>query len=402
MKIRIIDFVGNPGGGLRFVVELLKAMKALDPDIEIEFVSHGQALHRYLDIFNYSNLDLEVVELNSSWSSGIRQIIPRKWFPGKKFLKEIITPFIQWHYHVPPDLAEDCDVLWLPWLHWHRVPLSISKKVVSSFHDAIVLQFETGLAKSRVDNERETVREWLLSEATIVTSSRATVNRLVDLFDISVRRFSVIPLSGEHLRRENNVPAHFDFSGLPADYLFYPANIFPHKDHETLFKAIAKAGNIFPLVLTGEGTELRNSDRGRMLTNLAISLGLVDNQCLYPMGYLPNDLYDSLLDHASALVMCSLAEGGGSFPVWEAMLRGKPVICSDIPVMREQLERTGGDILWFSPGDYDELADKLTYLHAHYDDLLARAITQSKNLKKRSWKKVAEEYLEIFAQVSQR
>ena len=120
------------------------------------------------------------------------------------------------------------------------------------------------------------------------------------------------------------------------------------------------------------------------------------------MAYLPNELSESLLDHASALAMCSLAEGGGSFPVWEAMLRGNPVIYSDIPVTREQLERKGGAIIRFSPEDHDELTEKLYYLRDHYDSLVERADSHIASMTNRQWSKVAEEYLKVFNQVSQR
>ncbi|MEF3365950.1 glycosyltransferase family 1 protein [Methylocystis sp. 9N] len=59
-----------------------------------------------------------------------------------------------------------------------------------------------------------------------------------------------------------------------------------------------------------------------------------------------------LYDHAAALVFPSYAEGFG-LPIVEAARRGRPVICSDIPVFRE----VGGDgALYFRVNDMEALA----------------------------------------------
>ena len=47
MRIRVIDYVANPGGGTRFTLELLAALMQRYPKIEFEFVSHGLALDTY-------------------------------------------------------------------------------------------------------------------------------------------------------------------------------------------------------------------------------------------------------------------------------------------------------------------------------------------------------------------
>lgn len=57
--------------------------------------------------------------------------------------------------------------------------------------------------------------------------------------------------------------------------------------------------------------------------------------------------------------MPTLAEGGGSFPVREAVERGIPAVVSDIPVLREMIERLGGEVLWFDPHSPESLAASL-------------------------------------------
>jgi alpha-1,2-rhamnosyltransferase len=62
-----------------------------------------------------------------------------------------------------------------------------------------------------------------------------------------------------------------------------------------------------------------------------------------------------LYDHVRALILPSYAEGFG-LPIVEAALRGRPVICSDIPVFRE-VGRNGA--IYFRANDPDALAEAI-------------------------------------------
>ena len=62
MRVRIIDYVANLGGGVRFSGKLLKALTDLPCGAEFELVSHGSALER---VPNF------VVQLGSLWNWSI-------------------------------------------------------------------------------------------------------------------------------------------------------------------------------------------------------------------------------------------------------------------------------------------------------------------------------------------
>lgn len=109
-----------------------------------------------------------------------------------------------------------------------------------------------------------------------------------------------------------------------------------------------------------------------------------------------SSLYYALLEGAWAMVMPTLAEGGGSFPVWEALLRGVPVLSSDIPVMREMLERVGGEVVWFDPLRPRSLTDSLEELERDYARLKARALSQIPQLLRRTWAEVAADYATLL------
>jgi glycosyltransferase involved in cell wall biosynthesis len=95
--------------------------------------------------------------------------------------------------------------------------------------------------------------------------------------------------------------------------------------------------------------------------------------------------------------MPTLAEGGGSFPVLEALGRGVPVVCSDIPVLREQMGRYQADVLWFDPHEPAEpRVRRSAALETNYADRKAVAINQVRTMARRTWDEVASDYWRRF------
>jgi glycosyltransferase involved in cell wall biosynthesis len=131
------------------------------------------------------------------------------------------------------------------------------------------------------------------------------------------------------------------------------------------------------------------------LRELAKSLGLSLGKDVIPLGYLDDTSYFTLLLKAWALVMPTLAEGF-SFPVWEALHCGIPVVASDIPVLREQASFLAADLSWFDPHDPTSIASCLEDLRQKYDCRKASSVEKMRNLRRRSWVDVAEEYFRIF------
>jgi glycosyltransferase involved in cell wall biosynthesis len=185
---------------------------------------------------------------------------------------------------------------------------------------------------------------------------------------------------------------------LRKPYLFAPINITSHKNHEVLLAGVGAWGARHPLVLSGSGTDLWTSrfPRSRALARLAEASGLRRGASVFALGYVDDAHYYQLLDQAWALVMPTLAEGGGSFPVWEALLGGVPVICSDIPVMREMIGRVGGEVLWFDARNPADLKARLEELDREYPRLKARALAQVPRLRVRGWREVALEYASVM------
>jgi glycosyltransferase involved in cell wall biosynthesis len=117
-------------------------------------------------------------------------------------------------------------------------------------------------------------------------------------------------------------------------FLLYPANRWPHKNHETLFRALDQLED-YRLVLTGSGHPRTAHPR-------------VD-----VAGRVDRDELVSLYRRAAAVVFPSLYEGFGQ-PVLEALACACPVACSDLPPLREV---AGDDAVYFDPRDPESITE---------------------------------------------
>ena len=140
---------------------------------------------------------------------------------------------------------------------------------------------------------------------------------------------------------------------LPARYLFYPAQFWPHKNHERLIEALSLLDGPsaeVPLVLTGSrGGDLRAAQFDRVMAR-ARELG-VDGRVRW-LGYVPAEDISPLYAGAEALVMPTFF-GPTNIPQIEAWFLGCPVITSAIHGIPAQV---GDAALLADPRSAEEIA----------------------------------------------
>lgn len=100
-----------------------------------------------------------------------------------------------------------------------------------------------------------------------------------------------------------------------------------------------------------------------------------------------DDALSFLYDHAAALIFPSYAEGFG-LPIVEAARRGRPAICSDIPVFREV---GGSGALYFRVNDATALAETIA------DFLDRRRAGDPAQVLRISWREAARRIVEVIA-----
>jgi glycosyltransferase involved in cell wall biosynthesis len=101
----------------------------------------------------------------------------------------------------------------------------------------------------------------------------------------------------------------------------------------------------------------------------------------------------NLYTNAIALVMPSLMEGFG-LPVLEAMSLRCLVVCSDIPAFREIAANSA---IYFNPEDANDIKETMKSVYLNNEKYKAEKLEPAfKRSQKYSWKKAAEETLNVY------
>lgn len=179
-------------------------------------------------------------------------------------------------------------------------------------------------------------------------------------------------------------------------YLFFPANFWPHKNHRMLLAAYSIFRKKFPhlpldLVFTGALEEPQKE-----LRELVFNLGYRDN--IHFLGFLSQEELTAIWQGSKGLIFPSLYEGFG-IPLLEAMWFDKPIACSNIGSLPE----VGGDaVIYFDPRKPESIADAIAALaqdDALTTQLRARAQRRLQGFSQRS---MTEQYLEVFRTAASR
>lgn len=194
---------------------------------------------------------------------------------------------------------------------------------------------------------------------------------------------------------EGHVPAPSTAAGrrgaAPVDpdrpYLLAIGDLRAKKNLERLADAWRLSGVPHRLIVVGAGGAARDPStvEGRL------AAGLRARGVELP-GYLPDAELDRLLCGADLLVHPSLFEGFG-LVVLEAMVRGVPVACSDIPSLRET---AGGTAELFDPRDVEDIARGIHDALGRRSGLGPEGLARSAGF---SWDRAAEETVAVYRSV---
>ena len=146
-------------------------------------------------------------------------------------------------------------------------------------------------------------------------------------------------------------------SVLPARFVYVPNQMFRHKDHPTVLRAIARLrtgqGLRVPVVCSGERLDQRHPEWSQEIDRLVRDLGL-DQQVSF-LGLIPRAIQLAVFRRAHIIVQPSLFEGWSTV-VEDARALGQRILLSRIPPNVEQAPELG---TYFDPGDDRMLAEEI-------------------------------------------
>jgi glycosyltransferase involved in cell wall biosynthesis len=200
---------------------------------------------------------------------------------------------------------------------------------------------------------------------------------------VCLRDFSV-PIS------DSTSPTRYN---LPTRYLLLPAQLWPHKNHITVLRALKQIeqhkGLKIPLVMTGA----RFSASSKIFDFIAKQ----QMDYVHYLGKVPFQDLRELYQRAGLLVSASLYESS-SLPVLEAAASGIPIVASRIPPNEELARKLQLNL--FDPLSVDDLARVI--LSIWQDERTAQ--TQVEHNRERiidySWRSAAERFMRLFEKIA--
>jgi len=279
-----------------------------------------------------------------------------------------------------------------------NVPILYFRKFVVTIHDLTLLHFPTVknstlhpiMYRLKFLAYRAIIKLAIIRARHIITISQFTKKDIVNNYGKAIEeKISITYESCEDhcMFSVKNSQEILQKYGIIKPYLIYVGNAYPHKNLERLVMAFSQISQDFQLVLVGK----RDYFYDRL--NELISRRGIKNIVL--LSNISDYTLDILFRQSIANVFPSLYEGFG-LPPLEAMSKGVPVISSDHPCMREIL---GESAFFFDGKDTGAIVIAMKRIIAEdalRKDLIARGYEQ---IKKYSWKKMAQETQEVYKKV---
>jgi glycosyltransferase involved in cell wall biosynthesis len=272
---------------------------------------------------------------------------------------------------------------------------------VITIHDLIVDHFETGQA-STLPMWKYKLKHlgyrWILKTAlrrcqSILTISKTTKVEIMDHYHIPDSKITVTydaldkSFKYAYDHRKNTTG-----NKLPANYLLYVGNAYPHKNLEAFLDALKLINKktVMHAVLAGDDhffyPRLMEYSRKIGVSNRIVFWGDADDSSLV-----------SLYTNARLLIFPSLMEGYG-LPVVEAVYCGLMPVVSDIPVFHELW---GDDVNYFNPNDRVQMAKIITQsLSMPKSEYNVRIGKLKKAISRYQWDQTARQTLQIYQTVA--
>ncbi|AMB57846.1 glycosyltransferase family 4 protein [Microterricola viridarii] len=216
----------------------------------------------------------------------------------------------------------------------------------------------------------------------LVTSSVAARDDIVELLGIPAERIDIVPLAGY-----DNVAAPVTPENgrrLPRQILSV-GNRMPHKNFPRLIESLLHIPEAERplLVITG-------SHGDDPLAQVVAQFGL--EKWVSLRGWLSAEELDELFDSSTLVVFPTLFEGFG-LPPLEAMSRGCPALCSDIPVMHEVAGTAARYVDPYDPAAIGAEIARLLNSPAELDEMSRAGVARAAQF---SWSRTADGVLKAF------
>lgn len=368
---------GTKHGGIgRYTEQLLKELELIDVVNEYFIFLDGNGMNDYQP----QNPNFKKVKAD---------------FRAYSLGEQLIFPFLLAKHHL--DLVH--------FTHFN-VPLLFRGKFVVTIHDLIISHYPSHRATTLNPMLYKTK---LFFYDLVVASSGRRAKKIIAVSDFTKQDIAhLLKVSSDKIRTvyegvdlpsisEADTASVLSRLKLSGDFLLYVGSAYPHKNLEKLLEAftiVAVNNPSLKLVLVGKINHFYN-ELQKKIEEMAQAVGPFPEKFKEKViftDYLNDSELAVLYRQAKLYVFPSLIEGFG-LPPLEAQSYGLPVASSNQSCLPEIL---GDSAVYFDPENVSEMAEKINLALA--DEVLRKQLveTGSANLKRYSWKKMAQEIEEIY------
>jgi glycosyltransferase involved in cell wall biosynthesis len=252
-------------------------------------------------------------------------------------------------------LALDCDT----WIFPAQESLAYQIPgvcVISTIHDLMHRyepHFPEVSARFRYGAREHRFRNIACLSDAVLVDSEVGRDQVVESYHVPRERIWPLPYVAPSYLRDTSPRADFDtYYKLPARFIFYPAQFWPHKNHSRLLEAISIVAinhSDIALVLSG-------GKRHAFEQVQAYVKALRLDAKVFFVGHVPDADLSGFYKRARALVMPTFF-GPTNIPPLEALALGCPAIVSGVYGMPEQC---GDAALYFNPNCPKEIAAQIS------------------------------------------
>jgi glycosyltransferase involved in cell wall biosynthesis len=273
-----------------------------------------------------------------------------------------------------------------------------SLPMVYNPHDLQHLHYPQFFSPSQIQKREVIYQAGCHYARIVVAGSQWVKDDLVKQYQINSEKIQVIPwgpptvvVEEPTLEILETVIKKYD---LPPSFAFYPAMIWPHKNHLKLLDSIAylrdQKNIVIHIVCTGNLENIFWPKIEEHVNNLGL------NEQVKFLGTVPFVELRAIYRLCQFLVIPTLFEAA-SGPIFEAWHDNVPVACSTVTSLPEQVRDAA---LLFDPFSVESIADSIQRLSTDKhlrDDLVQKG---KKRLTDFSWERTAKAYRAIYRKVA--
>lgn len=283
------------------------------------------------------------------------------------------------------------DVWFCPF--FHLIPIQCNIPNITTILDLQQEYYPQNFEKEVLKNRKQLTQKTVDNTDLILTISEFSKQTIIDRYNVESDRIVVTYLDAD-ASFDNNIDDYILFKmrkKLPNEYILFPANMWPHKNHIGLLKGFIKAKRSHPELVNLKLVFTGNIERETGEISSFIDKNDLRNDVLY-LGYMPQDEMKYVFMCANMLAFPSKFEGFG-IPLVEAMATETPIICSKSSCLPE-IARDAA--LYFDEENSDEISDLIFKVYTDYsvrEKLIAKGKERRKNF---SWAECAKKTIQAI------